>query len=167
MEFVRKAGFHLRSDAQVVGEVCYELEKQGRLTPKDLVAASRPKNAPLHNEFEWNDTAAAAKYREVQAGYIIRSVAIKVSEVATDVEELKLRLTSKAKEPVARFFHAVDLDGLGYDSLETIGNDPDKTDRLLRLCMKDLRNFRDKYCILRSVLPDLFSSIDMALENEV
>ena len=108
MEFVRKAGFHLRSDAQVVGEVCYELEKKGRLTPKELVDVSRPKDAPLHDEFEWNNTIAAEKYREVQAGYIIRSVAVKVTEIKPEVAKLDINIISETKEPQTRLFHAVD-----------------------------------------------------------
>ena len=167
MEFVRKAGFHLRSDAQVVGEVCYELEKQGRLTPKELVDASRPEDAPLHDEFEWNNTIAAEKYREVQAGYIIRSVAVKVTEIKPEVAKLDINIISETKEPQTRLFHAVDRDGLGYDSIETIMDDPDKSDKLLRLCRKDLINFRDKYCVLRSVLPDLFRVIDETVESTV
>ena len=167
MEFVRKAGFHLRSDAQVVGEVCYELEKKGRLTPKELVDVSRPKDAPLHNEFEWNNSIAAEKYREVQAGYIIRSVAVRVTEIKPEISKLDINITSEEKEPETRVFHAINRDGLGYDSIETIMDDPDKSDKLLQLCRKDLINFRDKYCVLRSVLPDLFRVIDETLESAV
>ena len=160
MEFVRKAGFHLRTDAQTVGEVCYELEKEGKLTAKELVKVSRPKNAPLHNEFEWNNSIAAEKYREVQAGYIIRSIAIKVTELQSDVVNVNLNITSEDKENETRFFHAIDLDGEGFDGLDTICKDAEKTKKLLFLCQKDLRSFRNKYEVLRSILPILFTEID-------
>ncbi len=167
MEFVRKRGFYLKTDPQIVGEVCHELEKQDRLTTGNLVEASRPKTAPLHNEFEWNNKIAAEKYREVQAGYIIRSVAIKVTELSSDTTNVNLSLTSEDSEVETRFFHAIDLDGEGFDSLETISAEADKTQKLLALCRKDLRSFKEKYEVLRSVLPDLFCSIDKTLKSEV
>ena len=52
------------------------LEKTVGITPKNLVEANRDESAPLHNEFEWNDTKAAEKYRETQAGYIIRNICV-------------------------------------------------------------------------------------------
>lgn len=33
---------------------------------------ARPESSPLHPAFEWDDTAAAERYRESQAGYIMR-----------------------------------------------------------------------------------------------
>lgn len=62
--------------AQVAGE---ELERirvhnNGRLESEDVVEASRDPDAPLHPAFEWNDAAAAEKYRVEQAKYMIRSI---------------------------------------------------------------------------------------------
>ena len=71
-----KSGSRVSADAQKVGEVCERLEKKGNLTPKALVDASRRKNAALHDLFEWNDEIAAEKYRETQASYLIRSIAV-------------------------------------------------------------------------------------------
>lgn len=48
----------------------------GVLTPKAVVEASRPKGAPLHDRFEWDNRLAGEKYREVQAAQLIRSVHI-------------------------------------------------------------------------------------------
>lgn len=63
---------NIKADAQVAGEVCEELEREGRLTPENLVEVSKDENAPLHNEFEWNDATAAKKYRRSQAQFIIK-----------------------------------------------------------------------------------------------
>lgn len=71
-----KTGARLRVSAQTAGEECARLERAGRLTPSELVDASRPEDAPLHGAFEWNDAVAAERYRETQAGYIIRSVEV-------------------------------------------------------------------------------------------
>ncbi len=158
MEFTRRSGFHLKTKPQVVGEVCYKLEKDGKLTPKELVEVSRDENAPLHNEFEWRDGVAAEKYREVQAGYIIRSVAVKITQLPATVTQLDLKLTD-VKEPTVRFFHAT-VGDTSYDSIETVANDDEKRNELLKQCIKDINAFKEKYDILRSVLPHLFQVMD-------
>ena len=75
-----------KNSAEIAGEVCQKLsESKTGLTAKSLVDASRDENAPLHNEFEWNDNIAAEKYREEQAASIIRHLII----IRTDTEEIK------------------------------------------------------------------------------
>lgn len=54
-----------------------ELEKlmqahSGTLSPEIVVDAARPDNAPLHNQFEWDDGIAGEKYRIEQARGIIK-----------------------------------------------------------------------------------------------
>ena len=61
---------YIKASAQVAGEMCEQLSKTGGLTPKRLVDANRAEDAPLHGEFEWNDTVAAEAYREGQAAHI-------------------------------------------------------------------------------------------------
>lgn len=158
MKFERKPGFRLKSNPQIVGEVCHQLEQDGRLTPKDLVNASRDKNAPLHNEFEWRDGVAAEKYREVQAGYIIRSVAVSITEISSEITTLNLNIT-ESKEEIARFYHAVERNG-EFDNIMNIAVNDDKTSKLLKLCKKDALAFKEKYNVLRSVLPKLFYALD-------
>lgn len=161
MEFVRRPGFHLKAKPQLVGEVCQQLEQDGKLTPKDLVNASRAKNAPLHNEFEWRDGVAAEKYREVQAGYIIRSVAVKITEVPAEIKTMDLEITASEDSSI-RFYHAIFEDGNGYENVETISGDDDKRRKLMQNCLKDIKNFKEKYYLLRSALPKLFQSMDEA-----
>ncbi len=163
-EFVRRPGFHLKTKPQIVGEVCQSLEQKGKLTPKDLVNASRDKNAPLHNEFEWRNSIAAEKYREVQAGYIIRSVAVKLTSLPQEITTLNLQIT-ESKDSV-RFYHAIGENRKGYENLNTISSDEEKCSRLLNLCLKDIATFKEKYEILRSVLPELFKIIDKTLSSE-
>lgn len=70
-----------RVPAQVAGEVCAALERsEAGLTPASLVEVSRPASAPLHNEFEWDDLAAAEKYRQTQAAALIRNITVTVSD---------------------------------------------------------------------------------------
>ena len=48
----------------------------GELPPSELVRQSKPKDAPLHNYFEWNNTKCGALWRQHQARRITRSLKI-------------------------------------------------------------------------------------------
>jgi len=164
MEFVRRPGFHLKTKPQIVGEVCHSLEQKGKLTPRALVDASRDVNAPLHKEFEWRDGVAAEKYREFQAGYIINSIAVKITSKPQEVTRLNVAITERKNESV-RFYHALERDGSGYENLVTINDDEIKRNKLLDLCIKDIKNFQDKYMTLRNELPKLFDAIEEELKR--
>lgn len=83
MVYEWKEAAQIKADAQKAGEMLENLEKTVGLTPKNLVEASRDESAPLHNEFEWNDTKAAEKYRETQAGYCYNQRMSPISEYST------------------------------------------------------------------------------------
>lgn len=67
-------GFRLAVPAVVVATTVERLKQanDGQVTPGQVVAVSRPQDAPLHPCFEWDDPTAAEKYREDQARYLIR-----------------------------------------------------------------------------------------------
>src|SRR5690554_5358089 len=71
------------SAAKAVGDQLELLrqQRQGELTPKDVVDDARHDNSPLHAYFEWDDGEAAESYRLSQARGLIRAVvAVYVSE---------------------------------------------------------------------------------------
>ena len=75
-----------KNPAEVAGPVCQKLRESPQgLTPKSLLDASRDEDAPLHNEFEWDDNVAAEKFREQQAANIIRHIMI----IRTDIQEVR------------------------------------------------------------------------------
>ena len=125
---------NIKADAQVAGEVCEELEREGRLTPENLVEVSKDENAPLHNEFEWNDATAAKKYRRSQAQFIIQMLVVKSS----DNEE-------EEKKPPVRAFFAIDKERRNYESVVTILESKDKTATLREQVVKELACFYGKY----------------------
>ena len=125
---------NIKADAQVAGEVCEELEREGRLTPENLVEVSKDENAPLHNEFEWNDATAAKKYRRSQAQFIIQMLVVKSSD---DEEE--------EKKPPVRAFFAIDKERRNYESVVTILESKDKTATLREQVVKELACFYGKY----------------------
>lgn len=68
----------------------------GRLTPEDVVAAAADPASPLHGAFDWDDAAAAAKWRIEQARELIRSVRIEIT-----TETRSLRVVGYVRDPRA------------------------------------------------------------------
>lgn len=66
------------ADAKVIGPVLQELAEAGDVTPAQVVEAARSTNSPLHSYFEWDDKVAADKFRNLEAGDMIRNIRIKV-----------------------------------------------------------------------------------------
>ena len=68
-------------DPEQAGQALAEIESQdGQLTAQSVVDAARPKRAPLHDAFEWDNTVAADEWRREQARSIIKSIQIVVVE---------------------------------------------------------------------------------------
>lgn len=64
--------------ANEVGEELTRIHrKHGELAPSLVVKESKPKQAPLHGAFEWNDQVAAEEFRIHQARQIINVVTVK------------------------------------------------------------------------------------------
>lgn len=146
MVYEWKSGTRVNANAQVAGEMCARLEKDGRLTAKDLLDENRPSDAPLHECFEWNDTKAAEKFRETQARHIINSLVIKVEN----------------REPVRAYFK-VETQERQYRSIEAIIKTEDSYGKLLASAISELGYFRKKYESIVE-LADVFKAIDAVIE---
>lgn len=136
MVYQWKGAACIKADAQQAGQVCEQLEQTGGLTAKRLLDASRPEDAPLHDEFEWNDSEAAEKYREQQARHIINSLTIVVEE-----------------KPVTRAFVNIRAAGPAYESINVIVKQEDKYAALLDQCKKELQAFFKKYNSIKELAP--------------
>jgi hypothetical protein len=98
-----------------------DLEKRGRLTPRDLVDAARDPSSPLHSEFEWDDGKAADDWRIEQARRLIRSVKVMVDE-----ETVTIALPRYVRDT------ARENDEQGYVTVEQIRREPQNAAALLR-----------------------------------
>ena len=127
--------------------VLQQLESEGRLTAKDLVDESRAEDAPLHEEFEWNDGIAAEKWREQQARVIISTIEV----------------VSEEHEPVRAFVH-LDVRKPEYTSIHTVVQSADSTQRMLDNAMRELAAFRRKYEALEGFAA-LFQVIDKMVKE--
>ena len=131
MVYKWKEGSHHKVSAQIAGEVCAALEERGELTAQNLVEVSRPEDAPLHEEFTWDNDVAAELWRKHQAQHIISHISLK----------------TETPTPVRAFFN-IEVKSPNYESLNTIVKHEDKYDALLRTALRELEAFRRKYRML-------------------
>ena len=129
-----------KTPAQVAGEVCAQLENSPTgLTPKSLLDASRDKNAPLHDEFEWNDTIAAERYREKQAGDIIRNICI-------------VRAESFEQEPTRAFVNIRSTEKPGvFHNITAVMDDSVMREKLMSSAKREMQSFIAKYKTLEAL----------------
>lgn len=109
--------------------------QRGELTPAIVVDEARPADAPLHDRFEWDDSIAGEKYREVQAAELIRSV--------------KVVYTDQPEERSVRAFVSVQRDDhRGYVPTEEAVADDFTRKLLLAECRREWEAFKAKYSSL-------------------
>jgi len=128
MTYKWKDGARIKADANEAAAVMNALEAEGNLTAKGLLEASRPEDAPLHDEFEWRDSEAAERWREHQARNIINSIVV----------------VKDQGETVRQFFKIATNDA-NYCSIDAIMTHEDSRDALLRQAKRELTAFAEKY----------------------
>lgn len=143
-------GSVFKADPNIAKDVMDQLSAEGRLSPLDLVEASRPENAPLHGEFEWNDTIAAQKWRERTGRIMIASIV-----VTQEAEE--------EKKPVRAFFN-IERGTHEYIPTEVIFSDEAKRERLLDIAKRELVSFKSKYQSLTE-LAGVMNAIDEVMKD--
>lgn len=139
-------------DANIAGEELASIyNEKGRCDPADVVERSRPADAPLHACFEWDDTVAAEKYREHQAGEIIRAI-VTVSEEPNAPE---------ATVETRAFVHVEHT----YHPISVVVQDEDKYATLMQSALNDMVSFKKRYSQLSKLQP-VIQEIDKFLKRE-
>lgn len=145
-------GSCFKAKPEVAKQVMDELAAEGRLSPAELVEVSRPKSAPLHDDFfDLNDKEAAQKYREGRAANMIRSIIV----TPDGEEETK---TVRAYFNIERGTHE-------YIPTEIIFSDEEKKNRLLEIAKRELVSFKAKYQTLTE-LSGVMNAIDDVLKED-
>jgi hypothetical protein len=117
-----------------------ELEKiraeNGGLTRQTVVDAARPKRAPLHDQFTWDDRLAGEQFRLIEAGNLIRRVGLRV------IDE-----PSGGPVTLRRYWPVVDeaLSTRSYEPLDEIADDPVRAQLLLDRLDREWRAFRRRW----------------------
>lgn len=125
-----KVGAQIKTAPEKAAEVLNKLAEENRLNAEEVVNASRPEDAPLHNEFEWRDDVAAEEYRKHQARHIIACLIQREEE--------------KNTEPVKAYFKVSETTN-NYEPINAIIKTEDGQEALKRLCLKEFMAFKAKY----------------------
>jgi hypothetical protein len=124
-------------------EAYNEITKLKEISPQNIVELARDENSVLHNDFEWNDTIAGEKYRNLQAREMIRMF------VFTPVE--------KDNEPIRTF--EITTQKSVYQPVKMILKNEDEYQNLLKRAKLELQAFKQRYQTL-SELESIFLEID-------
>lgn len=148
-----KSGSRIKADAQKSGELMEQLAaSEEGLTEQTLLDANREEDAPLHNEYEWDDSAAAEKYRLSQSGHFLRCI------LTVDIQPDE---SEEPCEPQRAFFVTTEVHR--YEPIEEIISIQTKYKKLLDTAYSELLAFKRKYESLKELKP-VFDSIEQLKE---
>ena len=118
-----------KEDAQEIGEILGEMAAADSVHPQDVVAAAADPDSVLHKYFTWDDEIAARKQRLTVAGYIIRSMNMRVV-YAQIVKESEKNAPPREVSVVRMLQSTKDLnEGYVYKSTFEVLGDPDATNQ--------------------------------------
>lgn len=83
--------------------------KEGKLTPTEVIESARAKTSPLHSLFEWDNGRAADSYRIQQARELIRTVRLEVT-----IHKREVRVVHFTRDP------DVPKDEMGYVNITKV-----------------------------------------------
>lgn len=140
-----KIGGIFKADAQQVAkEICSIGDE---CSPQDIVVFARDERSELHKCFEWDDSIAGERYREIQAQKVLRTLVI-------------TREAEESKEPVqCRLFVNTGDNSGNYKPLPVVVRKQDEYERLLEMAKRELQAFKKKYAVLAE-LEGVFLEID-------
>lgn len=136
----------LKGDAQQVGEVleCIRLD-HGTISTALIVQHARDKESILHPYFDWKDSRAAEKYREVQAAHLLRSImVVKCQQLPTQTTPTRAFVSIQASREESA---SEDAPG-SYTSIAEAVRVVDYRQQLMAQALRDLDAYRIKYQLL-------------------
>lgn len=150
-----------KADANVIGPVLERLASQHKSSISGIVAEASKKTSPLHPYFEWDDVAAADKYRIEQAERMARHILVSVE-------------TPDGQERTMRAFLPVYIDVAGkrsrsrhYLPIDLIQKDADYASQALIEARRQLRAWLNRYREYEAAFGDLFPILEQALTEDV
>lgn len=141
----------IKIDAQAAGAELenIRLAHNGRLETGDVVSAARDKASVLHDHFEWDDVAAAEKFRLEQAGYLIRSIEVIVEE-------------GDVANPIRAFVSVTRDSDRSYTSIQHAMSDDELRQQVIAQAWSELEAWRQRHAELIEFAA-IFSVVDQAL----
>lgn len=136
----------LKGDAQKVGEVLEGIRNDnGTISTSLVVQHARDKESVLHGYFDWKDSRAAERYREVQAAHLLRSiVVVKCAALPTQTAPTRAFVSI----PRAREESESEEGSGSYTSIAEAVRVVDYRQQLMEQALRDLDAYRLKYQLL-------------------
>lgn len=125
------------------------IEKGGNIIPDDVVEQARSPNSALHPYFQWDDTDAAAKWREHQARAVIRAVVRFLPNASGNPVAVRAYV-SLPEDRHAR---------TGYRAVADVMSDDDMAASALRAFEADVIRLQAKYGVYSSIRPTLAEAV--------
>lgn len=126
-----------KANAQAVYD---EIQQIGdTYTPEQIVEKATDESTELHKCFEWDDSAAAHKYRLSQAQGIIRCLVV----VNEKVEDKEL--------PTVRAIVSTNMRENTYEPVRITIRNVDSYERLKAEAFRELEAFRKKYAVIEEI----------------
>lgn len=140
-----------RIDPNVAGQEFEKIENEnGFISPGLIVQAARSSNSPLQSCFEWDDKIAGEKYRENQAGDMLRKLVIINPTEKPDKEDQIIRAYVNVISPDKNRQYVSIIKALSNDGLR---------DQVLLQAIAELKAIQAKYNDLIE-LAEVFKAIE-------
>ena len=152
-----KPGTRIKSPVESVVTEIERATVDGRVEMQALVDNAKPKDAPLHREFDWHNATAANKWRLEQARKIVQSVEYvpKDSPPVRNYHSIETVTIEPGEEPkIVRAFRSID------DIMEC----PESRADILLQAIRDVQSLRKKYGALQE-LSKVWSALDKAISE--
>ena len=174
-----RGGWTPKISAEIVGAVFEEIEERdGEVTSKAFLDASRDEQSPTHSLFEWDDSIAAERWRMRQSQGIIGQLQIEVviEETEDSVTDVELHVEEMPEENIRRVPAYVNTNPYGrfgaskatttgsYVNLESAMSDEDKRKVVLENVLNELSVYQRKYFMYKE-LSEIFDAIDSVKEK--
>lgn len=135
-----------KADANKVAEEITGIGKE--FSVKQIVDKARNSSTELHKCFEWNDSVAGEKYREIQAQNIVRQLVIVRNEPDKKPEKTNVRMIVSDGQRTGT-----------YKPIQFVVRKEDEYEAMLERARAELRAFKAKYSQL-SELGEILALID-------
>lgn len=121
------------SNPKVIAALKELCSTNGTISPELVVEAARPKSSPLHDQFTWDDTEAAQKFRILEAKKLLR---VTVEYLPVPQQEMVRAFVSLGSDR---------LDRGGYRVSATVLSDASLREQLLLDAKREMQMFIKKY----------------------
>lgn len=129
------------------------------LDPMAVVERARDPRSAMHDEFQWDDGAAAEAYRLAQAGALIRRVAFTFVRADPVTREVKLKPTRAYQS--RQTMRKAGAAGGGYEGISRILSSAEKRSELVATALRELQALRRRYESLVE-LSSVWAAVDAA-----